>query len=69
MTTLKDALTASITLDNLVKTECDPKPIPLRQFDWEAWWANRDLDEDAIIGYGATEAQAIADLIDRSEDR
>lgn len=40
------------------------KPIPLRQFDWEAW---RDGDEpnDAggmMVGHGATEAEAIADL-------
>jgi hypothetical protein len=40
------------------------KPIPDRQFDWSAW---RDGDEpndngQMRIGYGRTEAEAIADL-------
>jgi hypothetical protein len=41
-------------------TEYTYPPIPLRQFDWEAcrdYW-----DEGDPIGYGATEAEAIADL-------
>jgi hypothetical protein len=44
------------------------KPIPLRQFDWEAVYDNYDGAEDSndLIGHGATEAEAIADL--RRED-
>ncbi len=43
------------------------KPIPLRQFDWEAW---RDGDEpnDAghmPVGFGRTEEEAINDLVMR----
>lgn len=40
----------------------DPKPIPLRQWDWEAY----DFDEyepGQPIGYGRTEQEAIADLM------
>jgi hypothetical protein len=37
-----------------------PKPIAFRCFSWAAWYD----DEPAIpIGYGATEAEAIADLV------
>jgi len=47
-------------------------PIPLRQFDWSA------IDDDTYdgaedshcpIGYGATEAEAIADLMREIEER
>lgn len=43
-----------------IMTEFDPKPIPLRQFDWEAW--DLDQDENSPIGYGETEQEAITDL-------
>ena len=36
------------------------KPIPVRQYDWEAHYD--DYDEGDHIGYGATEQQAIDDL-------
>jgi hypothetical protein len=50
-----------------IRTDYDPKPIPIRSFDWCA------IDEDTYdgapdsgnrhqIGYGRTEAEAIADL-------
>jgi len=35
-------------------------PIPIRQYDWEATYEN--YDEGDLIGYGATEQQAIDDL-------
>jgi hypothetical protein len=38
------------------------KPIPARQFDWEALYD--DDDGAPEIGYGATEADAVRDLID-----
>lgn len=41
-------------------------PIPLRQFDWTAW---RDGEEEnGPTGFGATEAEAIADLRQQIED-
>lgn len=51
-----------------IRTSYDPKPIPTSRFDWAA------VDEDTYdgapdsgnrnqIGYGASEAEAIADLM------
>lgn len=42
------------------------KPIPMRQFDWEAISSNYDPGDP--IGYGATEQEAIADLLEQMED-
>lgn len=48
-----------------IRTSYDPKPIPMRQFDWSAM---RDgYDGGDPIGFGRTEAEAIADLIDNEE--
>ena len=47
------------------------KPIPLRQFDWSAVDDDTyDGSEDSHcpIGYGATEAEAIADLLREIEE-
>jgi hypothetical protein len=56
-----------------IRTYHDPKPDPCRNFDWSA------VDDDAydgapdasprcqIVGYGATEAEAIADLKEQLE--
>jgi len=44
-----------------VRTSYNPKPIPLRHFDWEAIDYDT-LDEDSLIGHGSTEAEAVADL-------
>jgi hypothetical protein len=41
-------------------TRYDPKPIPVRQFDWLA--TTEDYDLGSPIGYGRTEAEAINDL-------
>jgi hypothetical protein len=46
-------------MDKIV-TRYDPKPIPDRRFDWTAVTDNYDLGSP--IGYGRTEAEAIADL-------
>jgi hypothetical protein len=43
----------------------DPKPIPVRRFDYVAARAGRD---ECHVGYGATEAEAIADLLDREAE-
>jgi hypothetical protein len=39
------------------------KPIPLRQFDWEA--VTDDYEEGCPIGFGKTEAEAIDNLIEK----
>lgn len=43
-------------------TDYDPKPIPVRRFDWVAARAGSD-PECCHVGYGATEQDAIDDLI------
>lgn len=40
------------------------KPIPIRRFDWIAITDNYD-GESSPIGFGETEAEAIADLVER----
>lgn len=51
-----------------IKTSYDPKPIPSRTYDWIA------VDDDTYeegnpIGFGATEAEAIADLHNEIAER
>lgn len=55
-----------------IKTDFWMKPIPDRQFDWDA------VDDDTYdgaegsncpIGHGATEQEAIADLMQQIEER
>lgn len=52
------------------------KPIPLRCYDWSASTDNYDADADQDgffstdpVGYGATEQEAIADLLEQIEER
>lgn len=55
-----------------ILTTHDPKPIPLRSFDWSATTDNYDVSYEGPedggwvanepVGYGATEEAAIADL-------
>jgi hypothetical protein len=42
------------------------KPIPERKFDWSA--VTEDYEPGAPVGYGRTEAEAIADLRDQLDD-
>lgn len=46
-------------------------PIPIRDFDWCATFDDYDGAEDSNhpVGFGRTEAEAIADLIELAEDR
>ncbi len=46
-----------------IKTDFWMKPIPLRQFDWSAW--DDRIGEDSPTGYGATEQEAIDDLMEQ----
>ncbi len=40
------------------------KPIPTDKYDWEAWY-----DGDEVVGgFGRTEAEAIQDLKDNTDD-
>lgn len=43
-----------------------PKPFPLRQFDWSA--TDDNYEPGCPIGYGATEDEAIADLMAQIEE-
>jgi hypothetical protein len=45
----------------------DPKPIPIRRFDWEAFDYDA-LDYDSVTGFGETKEEAIANLMERLED-
>ncbi len=49
-----------------IVTDYWAKPIPLRQFDWEAVTDNYEGGDP--IGYGATEEAAISDLQEKLED-
>lgn len=55
-----------------IVTEYWAKPIPLRQFDWSAVTDNYDGAEDSgnrgQIGFGRTEAEAVADLQQQLDD-
>lgn len=49
-----------------IKTSFDYPPIPVRGADWSA--ISGDYDEGDPIGRGATEMEAIADLLDQLRD-
>lgn len=42
-------------------------PIPLRQFDWLAYFEDEG-EENSPQGWGSTEQAAIADLLQEAED-
>jgi hypothetical protein len=53
-----------------IVTEFWRKPIPLRKFDWSAIDdSTYDGDGCHPIGHGATEAEAIQDLLDQIEEK
>ena len=51
-----------------IRTHFDPPPIPVRQFDWTAILEN-DNFEGTLVGYGATEEAARADLLSKLSER
>lgn len=55
-----------------IHTSFDFPPIPVRNMDWSAVTDNYDGAEDSStrgqIGRGATEQEAIADLLEQLED-
>jgi len=53
-----------------IRTHYDPPPIPMRDSDWSAYDDDTYDGPGSLIGWGATEAEAIADLQEQldSED-
>lgn len=51
-----------------IKTYFDPPPIPVRSFDWRAIDDATYDGEGCPIGWGATEAEAIANLQEQIEE-
>lgn len=58
-----------------IHTSHDQPPIPVRDMDWSAVTDDYDCDSDqdgffslSPIGHGATEQEAIADLLDQLEE-
>lgn len=49
----------------VVETSFWAKPIPTREFDWQA--THEDYDGDSRVGHGPTEAAAIANLLEKLE--
>lgn len=54
-----------------IKTNFWMKPIPPREFDWCATFANDEPNDNGqmLHGYGATEEAAIEELLANYEDR
>jgi hypothetical protein len=50
-----------------IVTHHDPKPIPTARFDWSAVDDNTYDGPGCPVGYGRTEAEAIADLMEQIE--
>jgi hypothetical protein len=46
-----------------IKTSYAPAPVPLREFDWQAIDDNTYDGPGSVIGFGPTEALAVADLL------
>ena len=51
-----------------IRTEYNPKPIPWRNFDWEAY-DHDNMSEESFVGFGATKEEAIAELVDFEDSR
>ena len=51
-----------------ISTHYDPKPIPIRGFDWSAVDDATYDGEGCPIGYGATEAEAVPALLEQLEN-
>ena len=57
-----------------IRTWFEYPPIPIRQFDWGATRESYEPPDSegvggGLIGWGRTEAEAIADLLDQEQDR
>lgn len=53
-----------------IKTVHVCPPIPVRDYDWQAYDLDTyDPESDMPVGWGRTEAAAIADLMEQIEER
>jgi hypothetical protein len=52
-----------------IKTDHDPPPIPLRNFDWLAYDDDTYDGLGSPLGHGPTKEEAIADLLEQIEER
>jgi hypothetical protein len=59
--------TATRNRERKIVTRYGAKPIPARQFDWEAWYEGEE--EGGPMGYGPTEEAALQDLKDETDFR
>lgn len=53
-------------MGDTIKTVCFYPPIPIRDMDWAAFIEGHE--EDGGYGWGATEAEAIADFLENCAD-
>ena len=49
----------------IIRTKYEPPSIPIRIWDWRAWY--EELGEDSPTGWGETQAEAVKDLKDNSD--
>jgi hypothetical protein len=56
------------TVTRKIETQYQPTPMPNRNFDWMATWDNYD-GMGSPIGFGATEREAIAELVAETHAR
>jgi hypothetical protein len=56
-----------VTRPDWIKTVFEYPPIPWRNFDWCAYDDRRGAD-DSPYGWGRTEDEAVADLLEQMED-
>lgn len=52
----------------LIRTSYVNPPIPVRDFDWQAYLDNDAGDETAPVGHGRDELSAIRDLLEKIEE-
>ena len=51
-----------------IRTTYDPKPIPIRQFDWTASDDDTYDGPGCPVGYGGTEGEAVEDLLNQIDE-
>ena len=52
----------------IIATDYWAKPIPDRSFDWEARFCAFNGDDNQPIGHGATEREAVIELVNEAMD-
>lgn len=59
---------AAVAVGEIVHTNHEYPPIPIRSFDWSATLDSYSGEPSDPIGYGATEAEAVRDLVEQVEE-